>query len=60
MRYPNVTGVTGVSRIKTKWGIAFRANATIDGETINLKQCVDFFEAVCARKSAEVNLPITR
>jgi len=53
MRYPNVTGVTGVARIKTRWGRAFRATASVNYEQIALKESVDFFEAVCARKSAE-------
>lgn len=47
----NVSGITGVSYCseKDKW----YANIMIDHHTINLGRYEDFFEACCARKSAE-------
>lgn len=50
-RRNNKTGVTGVSVD----GNSYIVTMTVDGMTKYIKSTTDFFEAVCARKSAEVN-----
>lgn len=51
MRNNNTTGVMGVCRYKrdNRW----RACINVDGKTKHLGYFEDFFEAICARKSAE-------
>lgn len=50
LRNNNSTGVKGVSLLKNNSYVAW---IYIDGKNKHLKQTKDFFEAVCARKSAE-------
>ena len=58
MRYKNTSGVTGVSKCRYKYkdGLIWEAKISIDREQVLLKTSIDFFEVVCARKSAEANL----
>ena len=48
-RNDNTSGVTGVTRRYRKWRVEIRVNK----KQIHLGSYEDFFEAVCARKSAE-------
>lgn len=48
------TGISGVCKhSKNSW----KAYITVNGKTKRLKNTMDFFEAVCARKSAENKIP---
>ena len=47
----NRKGLQGVYWIKDR--ASYQANITVEGERIFLKRTNDFFEAICARKSAE-------
>ncbi len=53
-RVDNTSGCCGVSWNKGKW--KWEAYIAVDGVTTRLGRHVDFFEAVCARKSAEIRL----
>lgn len=47
------TGISGVSKRITKSGFSYRVRIKSDGEDTSVGTYADFFEACCARKSAE-------
>jgi len=49
----NKSGISGVIWIEKTWGGHWRARIGINGKCTDLKATKDFFEACCARKSAE-------